>query len=386
MGERFCYRCGIGEEEGGPLVDGLCQVCFRRENPVLKVPEKIRTEVCRNCGSYKSNGKWLDPTAHDPEGIIREAAWASLRESLAFDERVREVEFADPDELDSLSELPVGKAVVGIEFLSRRTDSFPFVLVYRVRVRARIHRDQRILHDEEKVVTVQVGQTVCPRCQKFLTGYFEAILQVRAEGRRLSRKERDRVGEIVEKAVERVMKNDRMGFIQDTVEKVEGLDFYVGSKKAARKVAQSIVDRMGGRITEAYELVGMDRQTSREVYRTSVTVRIPKFREGDVVKDDRGNVYEVEEVNGRGLKLKNLKDWSVTHLDWKTTHNRNLNSVDFEEERAMVTSVQIKEIQLMDMESYRTYEMERPPFDVEEGEIYSVVSTREGRYLRKKVQ
>ncbi|NPA48244.1 MAG: Nonsense-mediated mRNA decay NMD3 like protein [Thermococci archaeon] len=381
---RFCYRCGISEEDGGPLIDGLCQVCFVRENPVLKMPDVVETAICGNCGSYVRAGRWVDPQSYDVEDIVREAGEVALSESVRLDERVRKFRIVAPEEIEAADEVPVGEALVSFEFLSRHTDSFPFILSYRVRVKARIHPDQRILHDESRVVEVRVTQTVCPRCQKFLGGYFEAILQVRAEGRKLADDERKRVSRIVERAVDRVMKRDRMGFIQDTIEKEEGLDFYMGSKKAARKVAQSIVNEMGGRISESYELVGMDRQTSREVYRTSVTVRIPEFREGDVISDTGGRVFEVEKVDGSGMQLKSLRDGSSVHMDWKTVRSRELKNVEFEEREAMVTSVQRDEIQLMDMESYETFEMERPPFDVREGEVYRVVKVDGRRYIRSR--
>ncbi len=381
---RFCYRCGISEEEGGPLIDGLCQVCFLRENSILKLPETVETSICGNCGSYIKDGKWVDPESYDPEDIVKEASRVALIESIKLDDRIRKYKIVEPEELETLKDIPVGEAAVSVELLSVHTESFPFVLSYRVRAKGRIHPLQMKLHDEVKVITVRVSQTVCPRCQKFLAGYFEAILQVRAEGRKLDEEERKKVSRIVEESVERIMKKYRMGFIQDTIEKEEGLDFYMGSKKAARKVAQSIVNEMGGKITEAYELVGTDRQTSKNVYRTSVTVRIPELKKGDLAEDSRGNLFEVESIDGSGVSLRNLEDWDRTHLDWKSVRAKGLKKAEFTESRAMITSIQRDEIQLMDMESYDTFEMAKPPFRVEEGDVYRVVCSRGRRYLSKK--
>ncbi len=383
---RVCYRCGISEEEGGPLIEGLCQVCYRKENPVLLIEDEINTELCQNCGSYKRRGVWVDPRSYELEELIFEVADNALLERLedSLSEKIREYEIVSPEELEGIKDLPVGKAVVSFEPVNFHIEHFPAIITYDVRVKAKTHELQRELHDERKDVTVYVRQTVCPRCQKFLGGYFEAILQVRAEGRPLSEEERKTIGKLVEEKVDEIMRKDRMGFIQDTIEKEEGLDFYMGSTSSARKIAQAIRERFGGTISEAYELVGLDRQTSREVYRTSVSVRIPKLRRGDIVADRKGNVYEVERVDGKGLTLRNLENWESEHLDWRTAKREAIDTVEHEESEAMVTSVTPREVQLMDMGNYKTYELNRPPFDVHEGEVYRMVEVKGKRYFRKK--
>ncbi|WP_297507329.1 60S ribosomal export protein NMD3 [Thermococcus sp.] len=386
MGGRFCYRCGISEEEGGPLIEGLCQVCYRKENPVLLIPDEINTEVCQNCGSYKKRGTWVDPKSYDLEELIFEVAENALLEVLedSLSEKVKEFEVVSMEELEGVESLPLGKALVAFTPVSWHIEYFPAVVTYEVRVKARTHELQRELHDERKYVTVYVRQTVCPRCQKFLGGYFEAILQVRAEGRPLSDEERKAIGKLVEEKVDEIMRRDRMGFIQDTIEKEEGLDFYMGSTSSARKLAQAIKERFGGTISEAYELVGMDRQTSREVYRTSVSVRIPKFRKGDIVADREGNVYEVTDVGGRGISLRNLSTGREEHRDWKTAKREGVDTVEHEESEAMVTSIGRDEVQMMDMESYQTYEVEKPPMAIREGDVYRMVEVKGRKYFLSK--
>ena len=386
MSGKFCYRCGISEEGGGPLIDGLCQVCFRKENPVLLIGEEINTELCQNCGSYKKRGIWVDPGTYELEELLFEVADNALLEVISdsLDERIRRFEIVPAEELEETEELPSGTALVAFQPVDWHIEHFPGIITYEVRVKARLHELQEELHDERKRVTVYVRQTVCPRCQKFLGGYFEAILQVRAEDRELTEEERKAVEKLVEAKVDEIMRKDRMGFIQDTIEKDEGLDFYMGSKSSARKLAQAIKEKFGGSISEAYELVGLDRQTSREVYRTSVSVRLPKFRKGDIVGDRKGNVYEVEHVDGRGMNLRNLSTQRTEHLDWKTIKRERIEAVDHEEKEAMVTSLTPGEVQFMDMESYETFETEMPHSELREGEIYRLVKIRGRYYIRGK--
>lgn len=384
MSERFCYRCGISEREGGPLIEGLCQVCYRKENPVLLIENEINTELCQNCGSYKKRGVWVDPHSYELEELIFEVAENALLEALedSFSDKIREYEVVSPEELEETEEIPLSRAIVSFEPVDYHIEYFPAIITYEVRLKARTHELQRELHDERKRVIVYVRQTVCPRCQKFLGGYFEAILQIRAEDRPLTEEERKAIGKLVEEKVDEIMRKDRMGFIQDTIEKEEGLDFYMGSTSAARKLAQAIKERFGGKISEAYELVGIDRQTSREVYRTSVSVRIPKFQRGDIVTDRRGTVYEVERVDGKGMTLRNLSTGESEHKDWKTLSREGVDTVEHEESEAMVTSIGRDEVQLMDMESYETYEIEKPGVELTEGDVYRVVSVKGKRYIR----
>ena len=383
MSERFCYRCGISESEGGPLIDGLCQVCYRKENPVLLIEGEINTELCQNCGSYKRRGVWVDPKSYDLEELIFEVADNALLETIgdSLNERVREFEIVPLEELEETAELPVGKALVAFQPVDWHIEYFPAIITYEVRVKARIHELQRELHDESRHVTVYVRQTVCPRCSKFLGGYFEAILQVRAEDRPLTDEERKAIGKLVEEKVDEIMRKDRMGFIQDTIEKEEGLDFYMGSTSSARKLAQAIKERFGGTISEAYELVGVDRQTSREVYRTSVSVRIPKFQKGDLVADRHGNVYEVEWVDGKGMSMRNLATRESEYRDWKTVKREGIDVVEGEGSEAMVTSITPREVQLMDMETYETYELERPSIELKEGEVYRMIEVKGRKYF-----
>jgi len=384
MSGRFCYRCGISEEEGGPLIEGLCQVCFRRENPVLLMGDEINTELCQNCGSYRKRGVWVDPSTYEIDKLIFEVADNALLENLKLDERVRHIVVALPEEVEQIKELPVGEAMVSFEQISWHLEHFPAIVTYEVRVKARLHELQKELHDERKRITIYVRQTVCPRCQKFLGGYFEAILQVRAEGRQLTEDEREAVEKLVQEKVDEIMRKDRMGFIQDTIEKDEGLDFYMGSKSSARKLAQAIRERFGGSVSEAYELVGMDRQTSKEVYRTSVSVRLPKFRKGDIVGDEKGNIYEVEEVSGKGINLRNLSTQEIEHFEWRTVRRERMDTVEHEKREAMLTSLTPKEAQFMDMESYETFEIEKPNFKLEEGEIYRLIKIKGKYYIEGK--
>lgn len=120
------------------------------------------------------------PQSYELEELIFEVAENALLEALedSFSDKIREYEVVPPEELEETEEIPpLGRAVVAFEPVGYHIEYFPAIITYEVRVKARTHELQKELHDERKRVTVYVRQTVCPRCQKFLGGYFEAILQ-----------------------------------------------------------------------------------------------------------------------------------------------------------------------------------------------------------------
>ena len=47
----------------------------------------------------------------------------------------------------------------------------------------------------------------------------------------------------------------------------------------------------------------------------------------------------------------------------------------------MVTSITPAEVQLMDMKTYETYELERPNMELREGEVYRMVEVRGRKYF-----
>jgi len=56
-----------------------------------------------------------------------------------------------------------------------------------------------------------------------------------------------------------------------------------------------------------------------------------------------------------------------------------IDTIEHERVEAMATSSTPREVQFMDMKSYETFELEKPRFEVKEGEIYKLVKVK-GRY------
>ena len=64
-----------------------------------------------------------------------------------------------------------------------------------------------------------------------------------------------------------------------------GFDLFLGSKKVALEISKFLHDTYCAFITKTPESTGgYDLQRSKFRYRTVVSVRLPSFREGDIIK------------------------------------------------------------------------------------------------------
>ncbi len=274
----------------------MCPECFLEENPMVKVPEDLEVEVCAQCLSLNTGLRW----EHPPED-------ASDVESLLVDYALRVLE-------DNLKVLPD----VELDIRPLEVKGEPGGPGARVLVTFLIEgewevEDERLRREYQ--VKVPVKFTLCHRCMKYRSGFYEAILQVRSFRGELTKSEREELEEFVTRSAESLLKRDPMAFVSDVKHRDEGIDFYLGSTSAARKLARRIVDEFGGTIQESHELVGIDKSTGKRRYRTSISVRIPHFRPGDVIELE-GTPYEVAGVGAR-CTLRRLTDGSKVELDWE---------------------------------------------------------------------
>ncbi len=130
------------------------------------------------------------------------------------------------------------------------------------------------------------------------SNYFQAIIQLRNP---------------TDEAIAFLDKS--LGSELSKVEKVRnGLDFYVKDKKIAEVKARKVRDRFGGAFNVAASLHTRNHQTSKDLYRLSILIRMPNFKKGEVLKIDS----DLFRINGLGKKVDvlNLKNWKKKVLNY----------------------------------------------------------------------
>jgi len=137
----------------------------------------------------------------------------------------------------------------------------------------------------------------CERCSRIYGGYFESIIQLRAENREIEREEIEKAKKLIDEAIEK--SNHPFAFVSKVVERREGVDYYIGDRNLAKKVAKRIEGELGGKLTESKKLSG--RKDGRDVYRTTYSIRFREYRNGDIVRDGEKILLVTNAVKGKGV-------------------------------------------------------------------------------------
>jgi nonsense-mediated mRNA decay protein 3 len=227
-------------------------------------------------------------------------------------------------------------------------------------------------------VEVRIKKRLCDRCSRIAGGYYEGIIQVRASERTLTEKERRASEKIAYGIIERAMDSDRKAFISKIKQLKEGVDIYVGTVKAGRRISKAIVDKFGGKFSESPKLVG--RKDGKRIYRISFAVRIPKFVSLDIISwDDK-----VIQITGSRKKVTgvDLETGARFVSDADKLKGAELLCHKGDAEAATLTMVQDDIVQILDPHTYECLTVRRPPFlRAKPGEEVLVVKTRKGVFF-----
>ncbi|MFP3909214.1 MAG: 60S ribosomal export protein NMD3 [Halobacteriota archaeon] len=256
-----CALCGRESE------DTLCPECYVERNEIIHV-DKVSLLQCPKCGYFKISGKWKKMDFMD-----------------ALEEVLKEQTHTHPDlQVDEVSVISGGQ-------LLHVKGHFRGLPVERY-----------------KEINLDVNKEVCQRCSRKAGGYFESILQVRTEGRKLHPHELEEVAKVVREEIEADEENPK-SFVSKVVERKEGIDYYLGSREIGRKISKKIAHELGGKIKESKKTSG--RFDGKELYRFTFLVRLPSFNEGDVVEDANNvalvtnkKLWKAISSNGESINLK----------------------------------------------------------------------------------
>jgi nonsense-mediated mRNA decay protein 3 len=251
---RKCPICGNETEYE------ICPDCYMEREEIIEFKPYLEVKYCPKCGRFYSKG-WVES---DLEEIVLDKAAENMKHDPAF--RVRAFE---------LKELGENNGIVLLEgsFLGKDVvRELPFELRRK-------------------------GE-VCDRCSRFYGGYFESIIQLRADGRELEKDEISRAKELVDEAIQRE-KDNPGAFVSKVEERKEGIDFYIGSRNLAKKISRRIEEELGGKITESKKISG--RKDGRDLFRTTYSVRLKAYRKGDVVRDGDRVLIVTNPIKDKGV-------------------------------------------------------------------------------------
>lgn len=259
-----CVVCGKEIAHGH-----ICGKCLAEREKIAKV-DSFEIIICPRCGFIRTEGTWKMINLED---AIRESIISSLYVFENFN--VKEVL------IDLQSKLLI--------------------------LKGQLYGDDI---DLQVPFTYKIKRITCQRCSREAGGYYEAILQLRAENRKLRIQEVQVAKRVIKEVLEKEIENEK-AFLTKVEERKEGIDFYFGSRDIGRKVSKIVAKELGGKITESKKLSG--RTDGRDMYRFTYLVRLPSYENGDVVlKDGKFCVVKNQKI-AKGVDIHTGKDVNVSN-------------------------------------------------------------------------
>lgn len=338
----LCPRCG------GPSEEGLCRKCTLESTQLLKCPDRVEVTICSVCGSRRVKGKWQLPDDRSIEDLATQAACDSL-------ELHRDLEGPKMDV--SLSKRGATRYLAEIEVEGR-------------------FQGQAVREGCE--VPVRIRLVACDRCSRIAGKYFQSTVQVRMNGsRHLTAQEMEACRRLaVSMADAGYRSGDQLSFIQEIKDVKGGLDIVLGSTQLGRHLARAIQERFGGRLQESCKLVG--RKDNRDVFRSTLLIRFPRLRAGDIVAF-RGTLFEVVGFDGKKTLVRSLYEGRRSSLSDENSETVEILGNRADAMEAVVIAKDEDVLEILDPETYKTVLAPRPSkVDSVPGESVRVVRTARG--------
>ena len=315
-----CVECGQKEI----FKDGVCIDCYRKTHSFTSGPEIIDIPFCSHCGSYKYKNTWSSQ-------IFSEILKIYVKHLFKIKN-----DFKNIDINTECEDIDQGKKC-------------------NIYITGHIE-DLEITETHE--VLVRLKKTVCDVCSKQYGGYYEAIIQIRAEDRKLTEKELKNIESMVFNTIEDThAKGNRGLFVTDYGLEHGGIDFFISDKNVGLNLAKKIYAQYGGIIKQSSKDKGM--KDSRQIKIMTYLVRIPSFRKNDFVKIGKTFFYVVS-IKGHTIKMINLANWDEIIEDLKNIQKANVIGGNELIKEMILVSQTKEEVQIMNEKNYQIINVKKP--------------------------
>lgn len=319
----FCPECGSTDKK---MVGDICIDCFLKNFQMIEIPKRIEVEICSHCNSKLEEGKWSD------EYI--------LEEEIIYRALERNIKIADEVENEIINlEIDQMKGTIAECFIE---------------VVGEVEGTQiEETHDCE----VKILKTVCPTCSKVQSGYYEAVVQFRADNREIKSEEYAKADEVVERTLVKQSKKDKLAYCPQIAKLKEGYDYYIGSLKTGRKVAENLKEEFGGIIKESPRLISEDKSTGKGLYRIWISIRIPEFEINDFIKYEN-RIMHVKDIDKNRVVGADISTNKKHTVPLKNMEDIELVKKSDEIETTTIISKSPSTIQILDPADYSAVDLE----------------------------
>ncbi len=319
----FCIECGSTDKK---MIGEICIDCFLKEFQMIEIPENINVEICSHCNSRLEEGKWQESFIPEEEIIYR-----ALERNIKINDLV--------ENEDINLEIDQMKGTIAnclVEVVGE---------VYGVSL------------DETHDVSVRILKTVCPTCSKIQSGYYESVVQFRADSREIKKEEYEMANEIVARTLDKQVKVDKLAYCPQIAKLKEGYDYYIGSLKTGRKIAENLKEEFGGIIKESPRLISEDKSTGKGLYRIWISIRIPEFEIGDFIEYD-SKIIQVNDIAKNIVVGNDIKTNKKQNIPLKNINDIKLIKKACDIQTTTIISISPRIIQILDPADYSAVDLE----------------------------
>lgn len=207
---KMCPKCGASPD-AKPFIGTFCVDCY----PVrVDAPHKASITVCKRCGAMSIGGEWK---AQTDERMQR-----ALTRGVSASEKIRKAKYDHDNEVLLITLEKDGNEIT-----------------------------------VKKRFELEMVNTTCPRCSRISGGYYEAIIQLRGDEKKVAKH-----AKMLAKRLEQET------FISKTKEEADGYDMYVGNSKAVL----ALMNELGLRCLITRKLAGV-KESGKRAYRTTFLLR-----------------------------------------------------------------------------------------------------------------
>ena len=271
--KKLCVKCG----KRIAIFRGFCEKCYLESHPLMLGFRDINLKVCSNCNTAFVRNKWIN---YDN---INDLVKNLIVEKIKVSPEVLKID-------------------VEADIHLRKNPGIFVNSEAAVSLFSRLGKNKTVT-EEEYVLPVRIEVNYCNRCSLKGTQYFEGILQLRNPSDDVMNFVRKKTGNVAEKGI----------FIMQEKKVRGGVDIYVSSKKFVQELGREVVREFGGELKINPQLFSRNKQTSRDIYRVNVLVKLPDFKKGDFVEIE-GNVCRIIGV-GKKITVFELEAGRRSEID-----------------------------------------------------------------------
>jgi len=313
-GVKFCPNCGNSITDNNTL----CKKCSGTDFDF----KEIKLFTCNSCKSYNYKNKWKQ--FHDLNKVMKIIVNDSIKNEFKYHNLEENV----------ITELLSYKAGVHKDFT----------------VKISIGREN---FDLPAVIDV----TLCPKCCKQGTKYFEGILQIRNAS--------DEIYNFIQNDLS---KNKSKGVHVTKEIIIDNLgrdrDYYYTDKRYLNIISGKLRQHFGALVKHNAQLFSIDWETSKNLYRLNVLVEFPKYNKNDVIKIDE-QLYKIISMDEK-VHVVNLETNTKTLLPHKESY-------DILKPVELIVIKKYPEFEVLDPNTYYQAKLMNPTDDLEVNETIKAV-------------